>query len=255
MKTAIANVWLRSVPDGPAERQVLFGDDFIVERTEGDSAWGRRVKDDYPGCLPLEALGAARQASGFVAVRTTWAHAAPDIRSEPLMALHLTSRLELLDGGTEAWQAIALGDRTAFIPSRHWRRWGDFPDDPAAAARLFLGTPYLWAGNTGFGLDCSGLVQAAFLACGLACPADSHQQAAMPGARLVDGERLASGDLIFWKGHVALATGPETMIHANAHHMMVVEEPVATAIQRIASGGAGPVTSRLRPERRPLATR
>ena len=252
MTTALANAWLRSTPDGPAERQVLFGDDFIVERTEAGHAYGRTVKDDYPGCLPVGALGPGRAVSAFVAVRTTWAYAAPDIKSEPLLDLHLTSRLELLDGGTEDWHAFRLGDATAFVPSRHCRTWGDVFDDPATVARAYLGTPYLWAGNTGFGLDCSGLIQAACLACGFACPADSHQQEVMPGVRLPNDAPLQSGDLIFWKGHVAMATGPRTMIHANAHHMMVVEEPIEPALDRIAAAGTGPVTSRLRPDRTPI---
>ncbi|MEQ9155358.1 MAG: hypothetical protein RIE78_09380 [Roseitalea porphyridii] len=141
MKTALANAWLRSAPDGPAERQVLFGDDFIVERTEAGHAYGRTVKDDYPGCLPVGALGPGRAVSAFVAVRTTWAYAAPDIKSEPLLDLHLTSRLELLDGGTRDWHAFRLGDATAFVPSRHCRTWGDFFDDPATVARVQSNAP------------------------------------------------------------------------------------------------------------------
>lgn len=254
MKSAVANTWLRAVPDGPPERQVLFGDRFVVERVEGDQAFGRTVKDDYPGWLRCDALGPRREETAFVAVRTTWAHAAPDIKSEPLLDLHMTSRIELQEGGTADWHAFRLGERTAFIPARHCRRTGEFFDDPVSVARAFLGTPYLWAGNSGFGLDCSGLVQAAYLACGWACSADSHQQAAMPGSQLAEETALQAGDLLFWKGHVAIATGADRMIHANAHHMMVVEEPIPVAVKRIAATDTGPVTLRLRPERRPLRT-
>jgi len=121
--------------------------------------------------------------------------------------------------------------------------------DPIEVARLFLGTPYLWGGNSGRGIDCSGLVQAAFHDCGFACPGDSDLQEAMPGERLGEDVELVSGDLIFWRGHVALVAGQDMLIHTNAHHMNTVEEPVADAVARIAASDTGPVTSRLRPKR------
>jgi hypothetical protein len=49
---------------------------------------------------------------------------------------------------------------------------------------------------------------------------------------------LRRGDLVFWKGHVALARDGETLIHANAHHMMVASEPVASTIARIKAAGS-----------------
>ena len=49
---------------------------------------------------------------------------------------------------------------------------------------------------------------------------------------------LRRGDLIFWKGHVAIARDAGTMIHANGHHMMVAIEPVREALARIKAAGS-----------------
>jgi hypothetical protein len=60
--------------------------------------------------------------------------------------------------------------------------------------------------------------------------------------------RLQRGDLLFWKGHVAIVCDAATLVHANAFHMAVAFEPIAEAIARIGAAGSE-VTSvrRLRP--------
>jgi hypothetical protein len=50
------------------------------------------------------------------------------------------------------------------------------------------------------------------------------------------------GDLIFWKGHVAIVRDGATLIHANAFHMAVAIEPIAAAIARIRAA-SGEITS------------
>jgi cell wall-associated NlpC family hydrolase len=115
--------------------------------------------------------------------------------------------------------------------------------DPVVVSERFLGTPYLWGGNSAAGIDCSGLVQAACLACGIACPGDSDMQAALGVAAEGPPRR---GDLLFWKGHVALVRDAETLIHANAHHMAVTVEGIEAATARIAAQGHGPVTAHRR---------
>lgn len=119
------------------------------------------------------------------------------------------------------------------------------PDLATTAARL-IGSPYLWGGNSAFGIDCSGLVQLAMQAAGLACPGDSDQQREQLGEPLPDGAAMSRNDLVFWQGHVAIAEGPDMLIHANAHHMAVGREPLEAAIARIAAQGDGGVLVRRR---------
>jgi cell wall-associated NlpC family hydrolase len=49
---------------------------------------------------------------------------------------------------------------------------------------------------------------------------------------------LRRGDLMFWKGHVAIVRDRATLLHANAFHMAVAIEPIAEAIKRIGESGS-----------------
>ena len=71
------------------------------------------------------------------------------------------------------------------------------------------------------------------------------QEAAL-GETLENGCALARGDLIFWRGHVAMMTGAGELIHANAHHMSVAYEPLQEAVERIEAAGEGAITARRR---------
>ena len=133
-------------------------------------------------------------------------------------------------------------------------------DDPVTVAEMFLHTPYLWGGRSSLGLDCSALVQRAFAACGRDLPRDSDMQAGDAldwlddgfGASLgkdwqADAKALRRGDLLFWDGHVALMADDSQLIHASAHAMAVVTEPLAQAVARIEASGAGLPTCVRRP--------
>jgi cell wall-associated NlpC family hydrolase len=57
-----------------------------------------------------------------------------------------------------------------------------------------------------------------------------------------DPSEWRRGDLIFWKGHVAIVRDESSIVHANAFHMAVAVEPTQEALRRIADGGSTPVS-------------
>lgn len=77
---------------------------------------------------------------------------------------------------------------------------------------------YLWGGTLGPNYDCSGLMQAAFAACGIWLPRDSYQQEAF--TQPITPEQLQSGDLVFFASdrkvnHVGLYLGDGFYIHSS----------------------------------------
>ncbi len=240
MAVAVPLVDLLRLPGGARDRQLWLGGAFtVIDRDQGH-CFGFAAKDGYCGWLPEAALGPLTTPTHWVASVASHLYSGPKVQARELAALPMGARVTVA-GATDRFGETPHGH----VPMAHLREIGQWHGDPVAVAELFLGTPYLWGGNGHAGLDCSGLVQVAHLACGRSCPADSDLQQAI-GHPLDADAPLRRGDLLFWKGHVALVTGPDRLIHANAHSMTVAHEPTAACIARIASQGGGPVTQRRR---------
>ncbi|MEO0701978.1 MAG: NlpC/P60 family protein [Pseudomonadota bacterium] len=233
---------LRGAPGGKRDRQLLFGDRFLVLEEGEDWVFGQAAKDGYVGYLAADAVGEAVEATHFVGVRSTHAYTVPSVKAPDVRALSFGSSVRVI---AEERAYVELVDGT-FVPKPHLRPVGQTFRDMVTVAQVFFGTPYLWGGNSAWGIDCSGLVQIAAMAAGVECPPDSDLQAARFGDEIAMDAPVVRGDLYFWKGHVAIAVDEATLIHANAHHMAVAYEPLAAALARIeAQEGVG-VTMRRR---------
>ncbi|MEW6388934.1 MAG: NlpC/P60 family protein [Pseudomonadota bacterium] len=221
-------------PDAEQEDQLLFGETFDVLFETDAFAFGQARRDRYVGYVPIEALSAPTLPPEHrVGALRTYAFAEPDIKSAivGLYSLNALVTVQAREG------RFVKGARTGWFVEHHLAPIGRFETDYVAIAERFLGAPYQWGGRESLGLDCSALVQQALYACGRACPRDTDMQRGFfPEIAEADRRR---GDLVFWKGHVAILLDPDTILHANAHHMAVAIEPLSEAIARIEAAGVG----------------
>ena len=230
---------LRMAPSSEAElmTQALKGERATIYDRNGEGwAWGQLSRDGYVGWLPDSSLAAPQAAPTHkVTAIRTFAFPGPSIKLPPLDTLVMGSALTM----TREDGAFAVTREGWYVPRSHLGNLDLFEKDFVEVAERFVGTPYLWGGKSSLGIDCSGLVQIALNAAGTGCPRDSDMQQDGLGRDIDSAQRgkLQRGDLIFWKGHVAIARDADTVVHANAHHMATVIENTADAIARIKAAG------------------
>jgi len=218
--------------------QALKGERVTIYDYDGEGfAWGQLNGDGYVGWLPDRALAkpAAAPTHKVTAIRT-FAFPGPSIKLPPAETLVMGALVTVIreDG------AFAVTREGWYLPRRHVDGVDRFLEDFVAVAERLVGTPYLWGGKSSLGIDCSGLVQIALNAAGTGCPRDSDMQQDGLGRLLglADSSQLQRGDLIFWKGHVAIVRDADNIVHANAHHMATVIENTRDAIARIKAAGS-----------------
>lgn len=239
-------------PDAPADTELLRGEPVSVfDQTPEGWAWVQSQSDRYVGWCSSDALAfSAPAATHVVRILSVHLYPAPDIKITPVAFAPMNARLCVVEtsvgsAGGSAGGAAGNADRFCrlacghFVVAHHLTQLGSQTGDMVDTARMFRGAPYLWAGRSVRGIDCSGLVQMALHAIGQDAPRDSDMQEAGLGTAVSDRDPLAwqRGDLVFWKGHVGIVSAPGTLLHANAFHMATAEEPLVPALDRIAAAG------------------
>lgn len=218
-------------PNAPIDNEVLMGERLRVFDTADGWAWVQLERDGYVGYVPADALSRTIvEPTHRVAALATFVYPEPNIKAPPLMHLSLGSELTV-DQQDERFARLKSG---FFVIGRHLSPLNKPAHDFVEVAERFIGVPYLWAGRSRVGLDCSGLVQLSLEASGVKAPRDSDMQQTLGSAVSIreDLEGLERGDLVCWRGHIGIMVDSILMIHANAHHMAVVVEPLASAAER-----------------------
>ena len=98
--------------------------------------------------------------------------------------------------------------------------------------KLFLNIKYIWGGKTYKGIDCSAILQLIFYYNNKFYPRDTKDQIKYSKKKIKE-KILKKGDIIFWKGHVAICVNSKRLIHAYGPEKKVLIMPITETINRI----------------------
>lgn len=232
---------LRQVPvlsedraDAAAASELLPGERFAVLDNGHGFAWGYSLADGYVGHVALEALGAATKGErGLVGPGDALLFREPRVKAEVAGTLPLGAAVNWV-AHDERFVKLSAGPGAGlFLNRRHLMQQ---PADWVEIALSFRGAPYRWGGRSRAGVDCSGLIQIARQLAGHPCRRDSDMIFA-DAPTDVEAGRGERGDIAWWPGHIGILLDGKTLLHANAHWMGCVVEPLADVVARAGEAG------------------
>ena len=232
--------------DAPAASEILPGERFAVLDNGHGFAWGYSVADGYVGHVALDALGPVSGGeAGLVGPGDALLFQEPRVKAAVAGTLPLGARLRWAEHDERFVRLTAGPGAGCYLHRRHLLPPGGEPSlDWVEVALSFRGAPYRWGGRSRTGVDCSGLIQISRQLAGHACRRDSDMISADASADVAPGD-ARRGDIAWWPGHIGILLDGETLLHANAHWMACVAEPLAAVVVRAAQGD-GPAQPRLR---------
>ncbi|MTT32951.1 NlpC/P60 family protein [Terrilactibacillus sp. BCM23-1] len=215
------------------ETQLLFGEEFLVEKMVDGWAYGYAVmqsssKDPrgYPGYVPVNQL--IKKPSSWDD-QTNWLIVKEDRaplynqKGERVTILSMGTRLPIIKDLDENISVLVPSGEIGYLDRSSIAYDKLKPFSSQAIIKLaerFLNLPYLWAGMSSYGFDCSGFSYSMYRMFGKMIPRDAHDQA-IKGEEVTFGEEKP-GDLLFFayeegKGtihHVGIYYGDGKMIHS-----------------------------------------
>lgn len=239
IRSHFADVMDRPKKDAGLQTQFLYGHDLSVFDRKDGWAWVQCQTDGYVGYVLQDHIEMApdagfEPATHMVLAPRTFLYSDADLKNPRSGYRSMGSKLRICDQQTTRGTDYAILESGHAVIANHLIEIGNWMQDPVSIAETLLHTPYLWGGNSAFGIDCSGLISLANLLCGKRVLRDSDMQAKTIGNEIPLGtKKLLRGDLVFWKGHVGLMADAKTLLHANGHSMSVALEPLADAVTRI----------------------
>lgn len=214
------NVAQKLYLDNAMATQALMGESLKVVEVSGQWAdvlvqdqTGSVYTDGVEGWVPLSQITYTPPTGS-----STYATVSQPVADAGGLQLSYGTRLPVMSSTPNSYvvatpygaRVLASSDARTAVPAIS-------PQAVLQEAEKFIGLPYLWAGTSAYGFDCSGLTYAVYKQFGITLARDAGDQALQ--GRPVPKEQLQPGDLMFfaWGGqidHVGIYAGNGMMLHA-----------------------------------------
>ena len=228
----IAPLMVKPAHEGELDDEALYGMTVEVGAALENGFYSivtpyRYASHVHEGCLCFEESELSAYETG--ALKTVWAAhadcmASPSYQATRLITLTRGALVNSLGVCEEndAWEKLRLiGGEIAYVRKSHLgpyhaERCCDealFRDAVVNVALSYLGVQYRWGGKTPDGIDCSGLASMAYYLNGVSIYRNAQLVTGFPMCEIARAD-MKKGDLLFFKGHVAIYMGDGSYVHA-----------------------------------------
>ena len=223
----VINLYKKKSLKSGIDTQLLYGDNFKVIKKHSGWKKIRIKKDGYIGYIKNKKFSEPIKPNFKVSVLKARLFSKPSLKKKLKKFLPYESRLKIIKKNGRFGKFGKHWIKISDLKKINFKHKNIFKN-----IELFKNTKYLWGGKSYKGIDCSGLIQIFFNYNNKYCPRDSRDQEKY-FKKKVKLNNIRKNDMIFWKGHVAIALSKNKLIHAYGPMKKVVIMDIKKTIERI----------------------
>lgn len=219
----------------PLESECLFGEKISVKEQHDNWIYGTLKTDNYSGWIKSHHLGKYISPTHRVISIRTFVYKNKEIKSGIFTYLPMGAQVKLKET-MGIWSKILIKNNkkisNGFVLTQDLAKLDSAVSDWVKIAQSLVGVPYRWGGRDTIGIDCSALIQLSLQTICFATPRNSSEQSKICLKKKLKINELTRGHIICWPDHIGIMINSKIILHANAFHMKVIEEPLKSVIER-----------------------
>ena len=223
---SILNLYKKPSIKSEIVTQMIFGDSFSILKR--DRKWLKiKIKEDgYKGFIKNNEFKSFLKPTHKINVLKSKVYKFPNKRKK-IYEISFGSKIKVIEN-----------KKNFFRFSRGWIKKNDVKTidyrekNPFRKISIFKNIKYKWGGKSFKGIDCSALIQLFLNFNNKFCPRDAKDQVRF-FKKNIDLKNIRKNDIIYWKGHVALALSNKKLIHAYGPMKKTIIMGIDQTIKRI----------------------
>jgi cell wall-associated NlpC family hydrolase len=226
-KLPVLNVYKKKTKKTKVVTQLLYGDTF--KQLRGKNSW-IKIKnnlDNYIGYIKNAKFSKNHKNTHKVSVLYSNLYLKANNKNKIKKKLSFGSKIKVTNKKGDFYKFDNLWIKKKDLKKINFKTKDNFRN-----INKFINVKYKWGGKHFSGVDCSGLIQLFLNFNNKFCPRDTKDQEKY-FKRRIKFKNIKKNDMIFWKGHMAIALSKNKLIHAYGPMKKVVVMNIKETIERI----------------------
>jgi len=223
----VINVYKRNNIKSGVVTQLLYGDTFKKVKESGSWFKIKNDSDNYTGYIKKKNFPSNQKNTHKVYNLNANLYSKPSTKNKIKTKLSFGSKIKVVKKKSNFYKFDNLWIKKSDLKRINYKTKNTFKN-----IKKFINIKYRWGGKHFTGVDCSGLVQLFFNFNNKFCPRDTKDQIKY-FKKKIRLKNIRKNDLIFWKGHVAVAISRHNLIHAYGPIRRTSTMPINKTINKI----------------------